>query len=75
MLSQRGDIMILTPEQLGRIGELSDQWSFLWGKRRSRWIAAEDCPDGERAGDGQAAGMQASWAWWIRSSASPSDQR
>ena len=40
--------MNLTPEQLGRIGELSDQWSFLWDKRRSLWIAAEDCPDGEQ---------------------------
>ena len=26
----------------------SDQWSFLWDKRRSLWIAAEDCPDGEQ---------------------------
>lgn len=33
---------------LARIGELSDQWSFLWDKRRSLWIAAEDCPDGEQ---------------------------
>jgi len=47
-LSQRGDIMNLTPHQLDRIGELSDQWSFLWDKRRSLWIAAEDCPDGEQ---------------------------
>jgi hypothetical protein len=31
-----------------RIGELTDQWSFLWDKRRSLWIAAEDCPDGEQ---------------------------
>ena len=30
------------------IGQLSDQWSFLWDKRRSLWIAAEDCPDGEQ---------------------------
>jgi hypothetical protein len=28
------------------IGQLSDQWSFLGDKRRSLWIAAEDCPDG-----------------------------
>ena len=28
--------------------QLSDQWSFLWDKRRSLWIAAEDCPDGEQ---------------------------
>jgi hypothetical protein len=36
----------LTPGQLARIGQLNDQWSFLWDKRRSLWIAAEDCPDG-----------------------------
>jgi len=33
----------LTPDQLHQIGQLSDQWSFLWDKRRSLWIAAEDC--------------------------------
>jgi hypothetical protein len=38
----------LTPGQLDKIGQLSDQWSFLWDKRRSLWIAAEDCPDGEQ---------------------------
>lgn len=38
----------LTPSQLARIVQLSDQWSFLWDKRRSLWIAAEDCPDGEQ---------------------------
>jgi hypothetical protein len=38
----------LTPGQLAGIGQLSDQWSFLWDKRRSLWIAAEDCPDGEQ---------------------------
>jgi hypothetical protein len=38
----------LTPGQVTRIGELSDQWSFLWDKRRALWIAAEDCPDGEQ---------------------------
>jgi hypothetical protein len=38
----------LTPGQQDRIGELSDQWSFFWDKRRSVWIAAEDCPDGEQ---------------------------
>jgi hypothetical protein len=38
----------LTPGQVDRIGQLSDQWSFLWDKRRSLWIAAEDCPDGEQ---------------------------
>jgi hypothetical protein len=47
-LDRRGDIMNLTPDQLDRIGQLSDQWSFLWDKRRSLWIAAEDCPDGEQ---------------------------
>lgn len=40
--------MNLTPGQLARIGQLSDQWSFLWDKRRPLWIAAEDCPDGEQ---------------------------
>lgn len=40
--------MNLTPHQLHRISQLSDQWSFLWDKRRSLWIAAEDCPDGEQ---------------------------
>jgi hypothetical protein len=38
----------LTPGQVHRIGELSEQWSFLWDKRRSLWIAAEDCPEGEQ---------------------------
>jgi hypothetical protein len=32
----------LVPAQLTRMGQLSDQWSFLWDKRRSLWIAAED---------------------------------
>jgi hypothetical protein len=41
----------LTANQIDRIGELSDQWSFLWDKRRSLWIAAEDCPDGEQVED------------------------
>ena len=43
--------MNLAPGQLHRIGQLSDQWSFLWDKRRSLWIAAEDCPDGEQVED------------------------
>ena len=43
--------MNLTVNQVDRIGELSDQWSFLWDKRRSLWIAAEDCPDGEQVED------------------------
>jgi hypothetical protein len=38
----------ITPSQLDRLGQLSDQWSFLWDKRRSLWIAAEDCPDGKQ---------------------------
>ena len=38
----------LAPAQLTRMNQLSDQWSFLWDKRRSLWIAAEDCPDGEQ---------------------------
>jgi hypothetical protein len=29
-------------------GARPGQWSFLWDKRRSLWIAAEDCPDGEQ---------------------------
>ena len=32
----------LVPAQLTRMGQLGDQWSFLWDKRRSLWIAAED---------------------------------
>jgi hypothetical protein len=38
----------LTPAQLASISQLRDHWSFLWDKRRSLWIAAEDCPDGEQ---------------------------
>jgi hypothetical protein len=38
---------MVTPTQLDRMGELRDHW-FLWDKRRSLWIAAEDCPDGEQ---------------------------
>jgi hypothetical protein len=38
----------VTPSQLDRLGQLSDRWSFLWDKRRSLWIAAEDRPDGEQ---------------------------
>ena len=38
----------LAPAQLIRMSQLSDQWSFLWDKRRSLWIAAEDCPEGEQ---------------------------
>jgi hypothetical protein len=48
---RRGAIVNLTPGQVDRIGELIDQWSFLWDKRRSVWIAAEDCPDGEQVED------------------------
>jgi hypothetical protein len=40
--------MNLTPDQLERMGQLSDRWSFLWDKHRLLWIAAEDCPDGEQ---------------------------
>ena len=46
--SAPGRVVKLTPGQLAGIGQLSDQWSFLWDKRRSLWIAAEDCPDGEQ---------------------------
>jgi len=38
----------LTPGQLSRIDRLAAEWSFLWDKRRSLWIAAEDCVDGEQ---------------------------
>jgi len=38
---------MLTPGQLDAITLLSDQWSFLWDKRRQLWIAAQDTPDGE----------------------------
>jgi hypothetical protein len=44
----RGEIMDLTPGQLDRIGQLTAEWSFLWDKRRSLWIAAEDCIDGKQ---------------------------
>jgi hypothetical protein len=43
--------MRLTLGQLARMRQLSDQWSFLWDKHRSLWIAAEDCPDGEQIED------------------------
>jgi len=45
------DIVDLTSGRLSRIIWLGDQWSFLWDKRRSLWIAAEDCPDGEQVED------------------------
>jgi hypothetical protein len=38
----------LTPGQVDRISQLSNEWSFFWDKRRTIWIAAEDCPDGEQ---------------------------
>ena len=40
--------MNLTPRQLDRIGRVMETWSVMWDKRRSLWIAAEDCPDGEQ---------------------------
>jgi hypothetical protein len=46
--ARRGEVVNITLGQQDRIGELSDQWSFFWDKRRSVWIAAEDCPDGEQ---------------------------
>jgi hypothetical protein len=39
---------MLTPAQLAAITGLSDEWSFLWDKRRQLWIAAQDSPDGEQ---------------------------
>ena len=44
----RWKIVNLTPGQLSRIGQLAAEWSFLWDKRRSLWIAAQDCLDGEQ---------------------------
>jgi hypothetical protein len=43
-----GGLVILTPGQRDRIRELSDLWSFFWDKRRSLWLAAEGCPDGDQ---------------------------
>lgn len=40
--------MTLTAGQLSRITQLMDEWSFLWDKRRSLWIAAQDCLDGDQ---------------------------
>ena len=40
--------MNLTSGQLNRMDQLAAEWSFLWDKRRSLWIAAEDCLDGEQ---------------------------
>jgi hypothetical protein len=38
----------LTREQVDRINRLGEQWSLLWDKRRSLWIAAEDAEDGDQ---------------------------
>ena len=38
---------MLTPAQLDAITGLSDEWSFLWDKKRQLWIAAQDSPDGQ----------------------------
>jgi hypothetical protein len=38
----------ITSGQLSRMDRLAAEWSFLWDKRRSLWIAAEDCLDGEQ---------------------------
>ena len=40
--------MNLTLGQLNRMDQLAAEWSFPWDKRRSLWIAAEDCVDGEQ---------------------------
>ena len=40
--------MILTREQVDRIGRLGEQWSLLWDKRRRLWVATEDDEDGEQ---------------------------
>jgi hypothetical protein len=36
----------LTRDQLDRLLQLADQWTVIWDKRRSQWIATEDDPDG-----------------------------
>jgi hypothetical protein len=36
------------PARVPIVTQFSDQCSFLWDKRRSLWIAAEDGPDGEQ---------------------------
>jgi hypothetical protein len=38
----------ITRDQFDRISRLGEQWSLLWDKRRSLWIAAEDHEDGEQ---------------------------
>jgi hypothetical protein len=38
---------MLTPAQLAALTALSEEWSFLWDKKRQLWIAAQDSPDGE----------------------------
>jgi hypothetical protein len=45
------EIMNLTLGQLDRMDQLTAEWSFLWDKRRSLWIAAEDCVDGDQIED------------------------
>lgn len=47
-ITVRSDIVTLTAGQLSRITQLMDEWSFLWDKRRSLWIAAQDCLDGDQ---------------------------
>jgi hypothetical protein len=39
-------VMDLTRDQQTRLCQLTDEWSIMWDKRRSLWIAAEDDPDG-----------------------------
>ncbi|MGH3410262.1 MAG: hypothetical protein ACRDRJ_48365 [Streptosporangiaceae bacterium] len=46
--ARRKDLVMLTSDQLAAITGLSDEWSFLWDKRRQLWIAAQDSPDGEQ---------------------------
>ena len=38
---------MLTPAQLAALTALSEEWSFLWDKKRQLWIAAQDSADGE----------------------------
>jgi hypothetical protein len=43
-----GPKLNLTRDQLDRISRIGDQWSLLWDKRRSLWIAAENDEDGKQ---------------------------
>lgn len=65
--------MIITPGQQDQIGELNDQWSFFWDKRRSLWLAAEDCPDGEQMEDADLDVLLAGCRYSLQRAANNSD--